>query len=104
MHGFQITFYTQQDRRHGKQPLGEWLLETARTLGVRGATLTVGSEGFGQDHKLHSARFFELTDQPIEVTMAVTADEAERLFARLREEGVRVFYVKTPIEFGTTGE
>lgn len=36
--------------------------------------------------------------------MAVTADEADRLFARLREENVRVFYVKTPIEFGMTGD
>ena len=36
--------------------------------------------------------------------MAVTAEEAEQMFARLKEEKVRVFYSKMPVEFGTTGE
>jgi hypothetical protein len=41
---------------------------------------------------------------PLQVTMAVSEMEAERLFARIKEEGVNVFFVKTPIEFGMTGE
>lgn len=104
MQGYQITFFTQQDRKHGHQPLGEWLLQEARKLGVGGGTLTAASEGFGHDRKLHSAHFFELADQPIEVTLAVSAEDAQRLFGRLRDEDVKVFYVKTPIEFGVTGE
>ena len=104
MQGYQLTFFTQQDRRHGCTPLGEWLLEEARRLGLRGATLTTAAEGYGHAGRIHSSHFFELADQPLEVTMAVTADEADRLFARLREENVRAFYVKTPIEFGMTGE
>jgi len=104
MQGFQVTFFTQQDRKHGHQPLGEWLLQEARKLGVGGGTLTAASEGFGHDRKLHSAHFFELSDQPIEVTLAMSAEEAKRLFGCLRDEGVKVFYVKTPIEFGVTGE
>ena len=36
--------------------------------------------------------------------MAVTADEADRLFAILQAENVHLFYVKLPIEFGTLGE
>lgn len=104
MQGFQLSFFTQQDRRHGTKPLGEWLLEEARRLEIGGATLLNGSEGFGHDGKIHSAHFFELADQPVEVTMAVSAAEAERFFARLREAGIKVFYVKTPIEYGTTGE
>ena len=104
MQGFQITFFTQQDRKHGHQPLGEWLLQEARKLGIGGGTLTAASEGFGHDRKLHSAHFFELADQPIEVTLAVSAEDAQRLFGRLRDEGVKVFYVKAPIEFGVTGE
>lgn len=104
MQGFQVTFFTQQDRKHGHQPLGEWLLQEARKLGIGGGTLTAASEGFGHDRKLHSAHFFELADQPIEVTVAVSAEEAKRLFERLRDEGVKVFYVNTPIEFGVTGE
>ena len=36
--------------------------------------------------------------------MAVSEADAERLFMRLKEEGVNIFYVKTPIEFGMSGE
>lgn len=104
MQGYQLTFFTQQDRKHGGVPLGEWLLQEARRLGVGGATLLAAAEGYGHAGRIHSAHFFELADQPVEVTMAVTAEEAERMFARLREENDRVFYVKTPIEFGVTGE
>lgn len=103
MNGYQITFFTQQDRRHGGKPLADWLVHLAEKLGLRGATLIPGEEGVGHDHRLHSARFFELADQPVAVLMAVTEDEAQRLFDRLRAEAVRVFYVKTPAEFGTLG-
>lgn len=104
MNGFQLTFFTQQDRLHGNTPLGQWLLLEAKKLGLRGATLTTAGEGFGHDGKLHSAHFFELADQPIEVTMALSAADAQRLMDRLLQENIKVFYVKTPIEFGMTGE
>ncbi len=104
MKGYQITFFTQQDRRHKHHPMAEWLMLAARDLGVRGATVVAGSEGFGQHRRIHSAHFFELADQPQEVMMAVSEDEADRLFAYLKEEAVHLFYVKTPIEFGILGE
>ncbi len=104
MNGYQLTFFTQQDRKHDHMPLGEWLVQAAQKLGIGGATLIVAAEGFGHDRKLHSAHFFELTDQPIEVTMAVNEQEVNRIFSLLKNEGVKVFYVKTPIEFGMTGE
>jgi len=103
MQGFQVTFFTHQGHRHGGTPLGEWLIEEARRLGVAGATLIAAAEGFGHARKLHAAHFFELADQPVEGVMALGAEELERLFARLREEQIRVFFVKTPIEFGPTG-
>jgi PII-like signaling protein len=104
MQGFQLTFFTQQDRRHGGLPLGEWLLQEARRLGVAGATLIAATEGFGHDRKLHSAHFFELADQPIEIMMAISQEDTDRLFKTLREERIDIFYIKTPIEFGMTGE
>lgn len=104
MQGCQLTFFTQQDRNHRGRSLAKWLLEEARNMGIGGATLIPAAEGFGHDRKLRSIHFFELTDQPLEVTMAVSEADAERLFARLKEEGVNIFYVKTPIEFGMTEE
>jgi PII-like signaling protein len=104
MQGCQLTFYTQQDRKHEHRPLGEWLLDEARRLDISGATLSAAVEGYGHHGHLHSARFFELADQPLQVTMAVDDESAARLLARLKEAGVNVFYVKAPIEFGMTGE
>lgn len=104
MKGYQLTFFTQQDRQHNHQPLGEWLLQAAMKLGIGGATLMAATEGFGHDRKLHFAHFFELADQPVEVTMAVNEQQAERMFEHLKQEGVKVFYIKTPIEFGMVGE
>lgn len=104
MHGYQLTFFTQQDRRHRGQSLAQWLIEEARNIGISGATLIPATEGFGHDRKMRSAHFFELADQPLEVTMAVSEVDAERLFQRLHDEAVNIFYVKTPIEFGMTGD
>jgi PII-like signaling protein len=104
MLGYQLTFFTQQDRSHKGKPLAKWLLEETRNLGIGGATLIPAAEGFGRDRKLRSAYFFELADQPLEVTMALSETDANRLFARLKEEQINIFFVKSPIEFGMTGE
>lgn len=104
MKGYQLTFFTQQDRRHRHEPLAEWLLLAARDLGIGGATIIPASEGYGHDRRIHSAHFFELADQPQEVLMAVSDDECERLFDLLKNEGVYLFYMKSPVEFGVLGK
>lgn len=104
MKGHQMTFFTQQDRRHQHKPMAEWLMLAARDLGLRDATNVAASEGYGQHRRIHSAHFFELADQPQEVVMAVSEEEAERLFELLKKEGVHLFCVKIPVEFGILGE
>lgn len=103
MQGYQITFFTQQNHHHMGKPLADWLVHLAQEMGLPGATLISGGEGFGHHGRIHSAHFFELADQPQEVMMAVTAEQSARLFERLKAEGVHLFYVKTPVEFGTIG-
>jgi PII-like signaling protein len=102
MRGYQISFLTVQGHKHQGRPLADWLLHLAKDLGLRGATLIPASEGFGHHRRVHSAHFFELADQPVEVVMAATEEECARLFERLEAEKVKVFYVKTAVEFGTT--
>jgi PII-like signaling protein len=104
MKGFQITFFTQQDRKYKGKPLAEWLLQAAKDHGALGGTITAGSESFGRDGHFHSAHFFELADQPIVVTMAVDEATAKSLFEDIEKEGVSVFYVKTAVEFGAIGK
>lgn len=103
MKGFQLTFFTVEGRHHGRQSIGHWLMETTKSLGIKGATLTVGVEGVGRHGRLHSAHFIELSDQPIEVTVAVDEAQCESLMAILEREHANLFYVKTPVEFGVVG-
>jgi len=104
MQGYQLTFFTQQDRRHDNLSLAEWLIQETHKLGIAGATMIAATEGFGHDQKLHSARFFDLADQPIQIIMAISQEDVDRLFDKLREERINIFYIKAPIEFGMTGE
>jgi PII-like signaling protein len=104
MKGYQVSFVTLQNHRHHGKPIAEWLVQVARELGLRGATVIPASEGFGQHGRLHSAHFFELADQPVEIVMAVTEEESQKLFARLEAENVHLFYVKAPVEFGVLGK
>ena len=104
MKGYMVVFFTQQNRRYQGKMLGDWIVDVAKEMGLRGATLCTGIEGFGHTGKLHSSHFFELADQPTEIRLAITEDEAERLFKRLDSEEISVFFTKTPIEMGTLGK
>jgi PII-like signaling protein len=103
MQGFQITFFTQQDRRHGHEPLSDWLLGLARESGLAGATVVNGAKGFGHTGQMHSAGFFDLADQPQMVIMTATTEQTEALLSRIRAENLQLSYLKTPAEFGLLG-
>lgn len=103
MKGYQLTFYTQQDRRHGKKSMAEWLLELSREHGAFGGTLFSAGKSFGHDGRFHSAHFIELADQPVEVTIALDETICDRLLEAVKQEAVDVFFTKAPIEFGRTG-
>jgi PII-like signaling protein len=104
MKGFQVTVITEQNRRiEHKQAMG-WLLHLAKELGISGATVFTGAESYGADGRRHSARFIELTDQPVEIMMAVTEEQASLLFERINAMDTRLFYMKAPIEFGQLGK
>ncbi|GFO59688.1 hypothetical protein GMST_20130 [Geomonas silvestris] len=102
MYGYQLTFFTQQDRTHKNRCLCDWLIEEALSMGIKGATLLTAAEGFGREHKLHFAGFFDMSDQPVEISMAVSEDTAVLFLHHLKQEGIDVFYIKSRIEFGTT--
>lgn len=103
MHGYQITFFTQQDRMIDGVPAGQWLIEEARRLGVRGATLSGAMEGLGHDGVIHAVNLFDLSDQPVQVTLVVTESEAQSFLEHLTRQRVHIFYVKVAAEFGTLG-
>ena len=103
MNGYQVSFFTQQDRRNHGQPLADWLLKAANDLGIAGGTVLAAAEGLGHDRRLHSAHFFELADQPVEILFALSEAELSALFALLAQENIRLFYTKVPVEYGVVG-
>ena len=104
MLGYYVTFFTQQSRTHDDVPVAQWLIEEARKLGVGGATLFTGKEGFGHDGRFHSDNYFDLEDPPLQVGMALSAEECDALMARIRESRLRIFYTKAAVEYGFTSE
>ncbi|QIE28158.1 putative ACR (plasmid) [Caballeronia sp. SBC1] len=104
MNGYQLTFYTEQNRKHGHRTVCEWLLHEVRELGIRGATVISCAEGIGHAGAHHAAHMLKLADQPLQIILALTEDEAERILDVVRAENVHVFYTRFPIEFGMIGD
>lgn len=101
MRGYQVTFFTQQDRIHKGQVLAQWLLSVTKQLGIRGATLIGALQGIGHDGVVHALNMFDMADQPVQVTVIASEAEVERLFSFLIMEQVILFYVRIPVEFGS---
>jgi len=103
MKGFQISFFAEQGQRIEGKMTTEWLMHLAKSLGIAGATTFAGLESFGSDGRRHSAKFFELTDQPVEIMMAVTEQQSAALFEKIKTTDTRLFYIKMPVEYGELG-
>lgn len=101
--GYQVTFFTRQDCTIGHQPLGQWLLELSRELGLKGATLSGALEGVGRDGHVHMVNMYDISEQPLKIVMVVSADEQRKLFQRLEQEPVSLFCTVTAVEYGMVG-
>lgn len=101
MNGVFLRFYVQEKRKHHHHLLYEWLLQEARKLGIHRATAFRAVAGFGHHGKLHFQHFYELAgDLPMQLDFVVTDAEPDALLSVIRSEGVRVFYLRVPAEFG----
>jgi uncharacterized protein len=101
MNGTLLRFYVHENRKHDHILLYEWLLEQANKLGIHGGSAFRAIAGFGRHGVLHEEHFFELAgDMTVEIDFAVTDAEADRVLALIRQENVRVFYARIPIEYG----
>ena len=63
--------------RIGSKALYQYLVEKAREKGISGATVFRGIMGYGSSSKIHSSRFWELTEKlPVTVELV---DETQKL-------------------------
>lgn len=104
MQGYLLRFYTEQKVQYRGQPLSKWLIRTAQQFKIQGATVLNAIESIGRHGESHSSHFFELADQPIQVELIVTAQQAEQLLDYLQHQELSLFYVKIPVEFGSLGQ
>src|SRR5579871_4043646 len=73
-----LRLHFSEGDRYGGRPLYEAVVERARELGIAGATVFRGLEGYGETAEIHRAHLMR-RDQPIVVTIVDTAENLERL-------------------------
>lgn len=94
-----LRFYVHQPRRHGKELLYEWLLATAKRLGIHGGSAFFATAGYGRHGVLHEQRFFELPEMlPVMVEFIVSGAEADQLVEAVRAEKIHAFCTRTPTQ------
>ena len=70
------VFIGESDQWHGK-PLYTAIVHRCREMGVAGATVTRGIEGYGANSRIHTARILRLSeDLPIKIEIV---DKRERI-------------------------
>ncbi|MBE0593928.1 MAG: DUF190 domain-containing protein [Gemmatimonadales bacterium] len=105
--GHLLRIFIGENDRHENRPLYEWLVLKARELGLAGATVIRGVEGFGAASRLHTAKILRLsTDLPIVVEIVDTKEKIERFLPVVDEavhEGLATLE-KVDIRFYRTGK
>ncbi|MGO9445098.1 MAG: DUF190 domain-containing protein [Thiobacillaceae bacterium] len=99
-----LRLFTEEDHKHGGRLMYEWLLETGRELGIPGGSAFRALAGYGHHRRMHEDTFFELAGRlPVEVMFAASELQSDALLSRIAQEGLHLFYIRTPAETGTTG-
>jgi PII-like signaling protein len=73
--------FSESDRRGGR-PLYEAIVDRCKELGIAGATVFRGLEGFGETAEMHRRHLLR-RDQPIVVTVVDTPENIARLIPEL---------------------
>lgn len=76
--GHLLRIFIGENDRHARQPLYQWIVREARRLGLAGATVLRGIEGFGGRSRLHTAKFLRLSsDLPVVIEIVDTIEKIE---------------------------
>jgi PII-like signaling protein len=98
-----VRFYVTEKQRHEGELLYEWLLRLAQQLELPGGSAFRAVAGFGSHGRMHEETFFELAGElSVAVEFVLSQAEAEKLIAAIREEKLRLHYVRFAVESGAT--
>src|SRR5947208_250272 len=82
--GVLVRVFIGESDRHAGRPLYEAIVQTARELGLAGATVLRGTEGFGANSVVHKASLLEMSsDLPIVVEIVDVEEKVRRLLPHL---------------------
>jgi uncharacterized protein len=71
----------------GSKLLYQHIVEKAKEQGINGATVFRGIMGFGSSSKIHSSRFWELTEKlPIVIEIVDRTEKIEAFYAGIEED------------------
>lgn len=73
-----LRIFVGESDHYEHRPLYEWIVHRARELGLAGATVLRGMEGFGAHSRLHTAKVLRLSsDLPIVIEIVDTQERIE---------------------------
>ena len=76
-------FIGESDHHEGK-PLYEWIVLKARELGLAGATVIRGIEGFGATSRIHTAKILRLSeDLPLIIEIVDISEKIEAFMPQI---------------------
>jgi uncharacterized protein len=82
--GILLRVFTGESDRHDNQPLHEAIIQKIRQLGLAGATVLRGSEGFGANSVVHKSSLLDMSsDLPIVTEIVDTKDKIDTLLPHL---------------------
>ncbi len=73
-----LRIHVSESDRHNGKPLHEAIVDRCRGLGIAGATVFRGVEGFGETAELHRPRLLH-RDQPIQIVIVDTEEKMRTL-------------------------
>lgn len=73
--------------RIGSKLLYEYIIELARESGISGATVYRGIMGYGASSKIHSSKFWELTEKlPVVIELVDKTEMLEAFFKGIQQD------------------
>jgi PII-like signaling protein len=105
MQNVMLKFYVPEKQHHQGELMYEWLLRLAQNMALPGGSAFRAIAGYGKHGRLHEETFFELAGElSITVEFILDAESADRLFAAVVAEKLKLHYVRYAVESGSTGE
>jgi len=99
MKGCEITFMAPRSRRHQGESVLDAVLRIAKAHGITRHTRRTNTESVGIGGRSHSAHFFELADEPEELSFILVNGQADELIRAVKAEGLCVFCTRHKTEF-----